>query len=83
MKVGSNRHQNVEGERIDREEILAMVLRFNEMVVHVHITVRYLAADKLQNAKAAWGLVFPMRPLRGNSLRCIVHPVNACTMGLN
>ena len=65
--------------REDRAEVMAMV-PFSEMLERVHITVLQLAADSQPNATAAWGLVFAMRPLRGNGLTCVVHAVNACTM---
>ena len=38
MKVGVIRHQNAERERIDREEVLAMVVQFSTIMVHVHVT---------------------------------------------
>ena len=38
MKVGVIRHQNAEQERIDREEVLAMVVQFSTIMVHVHVT---------------------------------------------
>ena len=80
MKVGVIRHQNDERERIDREEVLAMVVQFSTIMVHVHVTARHLAANTLQKATAAWGLVFPMRPLRRSGLRCTVHAVIGCTV---
>ena len=37
--VGVNRHHNAEGERINREEVLAMVVWFSEIMVHVRDVV--------------------------------------------
>ena len=80
MKVGIIRHQNAEQERIDGEEVFAMVVQFSMIMVHAHVTARHLAAETVRKTTAAWGLAFPMRPLRRSGLRRTVHPVNACTV---
>ena len=79
MKVGIIRHQNAERERIDGEEVFAMV-QFSMIMVHAHVTARHLAAETVRKTTAAWGLAFPVRPLRRSGLRRTVHLVNACTV---